>query len=115
MFKFETLEVWKKSQQFCLDILDDIRGLPNDYRYTIGNNLIRAATSVPNNIAEGSGRKSQKEAKNFYNIAKGSVYEVVNVIIILLNKNLITRQRYDQIYQQSEEISRMLSGLINKQ
>jgi len=35
MFKFETLEVWKKSQQFCLEVLDDVKSLPNDYRYTI--------------------------------------------------------------------------------
>lgn len=114
MFKFETLDVWKKSQQFCMDILEDIKKLPPDYRYTIGNNLIRAAISVPNNIAEGRGRKTKKEANNFYNIAKGSVYEVVNVSMIMFSKKLLTPSRYHQIYQQSEEISRMLSGLMNK-
>jgi four helix bundle protein len=112
MFKFETLEVWKKSQRFCSDIIDDVKKLPNDYRYTIGNNLIRAAISVPNNIAEGSGRKSKKEANNFYNIAKGSVYEVINVSMLLVDKSLITQSRFDIIYQQSEEIARMLTGLM---
>lgn len=112
MFKFETLEVWKKSQRFCGDIIDDVKKLPNDYRYTIGNNLIRAAISVPNNIAEGSGRKSKKESNNFYNIAKGSIYGVINVSMLLADKSLITQPRFDTIYQQSEEIARMLTGLM---
>ncbi|MFZ5391230.1 MAG: four helix bundle protein [Patescibacteria group bacterium] len=112
MFKFETLEVWKKSQKLCNDILEDIKVFPVEYRYTIGNNLIRAAISVSNNIAEGSGRKGNKEANNFYNIAKGSVYEVVNVFTILFNKDLIKQNRFKQIYQQSEEISKMLTGLM---
>ncbi|MFH1112227.1 MAG: four helix bundle protein [Patescibacteria group bacterium] len=114
MFKFETLEVWKKSQKLAGKILEEAKKLPADYRYTIGSNLIRAAISVPNNIAEGSGRKNTKESANFYNIAKGSVYEIVNVVMILFNKNLITKQYMDEIYKQSEEIARMLTGLINK-
>ncbi|MFH1112202.1 MAG: four helix bundle protein [Patescibacteria group bacterium] len=114
MFKFETLEAWKKSQHLCSIILDEVKNLPNEYRYTIGSNLIRAAISVPNNIAEGAGRKNKKESINFYNIAKGSVYEIVNVVMILFNKNLITKQYMDEIYKQSEEIARMLTGLINK-
>ena len=114
MFKFETLNVWKKAQELCDVVLDEVKNLPSEYRYTIGNNLIRAAMSVPNNIAEGSGRKTIKESSNFYNIAKGSVYEVVNVIMILSNKGLIIREKYDLIYAKSEEISKMLSGLINK-
>ncbi|MFH1866854.1 MAG: four helix bundle protein [Patescibacteria group bacterium] len=97
MFKFETLEVWKKSQQFCCDILEDVKKLPSEYRYTVGNNLIRAAMSIPNNIAEGTGRKSKKESNNFYNIAKGSTYEVVNVSMILRDKSLITNARFDTI------------------
>jgi len=113
MFKFETLKVWQKSQVFCSSILDEVRALPLDYRYTIGNNLIRAAISIPNNIAEGSGRRSKKESTNFYNIAKGSVYEVVNVTIVLYDKKLLTKEQFDIIYQQSEEIAKMLTGLIN--
>ncbi|MFH1111799.1 MAG: four helix bundle protein [Patescibacteria group bacterium] len=114
MFKFETLEVWKKSRKLCGDILEEVKRLPIEYRYTIGSNLIRAAISVPNNIAEGSGRKNKRESINFYNIAKGSIYEVVNVLMILFDKNLITQQLLNEMYNASEEISRMLSGLIKK-
>ena len=112
MFKFETLEVWKKAQKLCSEILDEVHRLPNEYRYTIGNNLIRAAISIPNNIAEGTGRKSKKEAHNFYNIAKGSAYEVVNVSMILRDKKVLAIERFQELYRDSEEICRMLTGLM---
>ena len=112
MFKFETLEVWKKAQKLCHEVIDDVKGLPIEYRYTIGNNLVRAVISIPNNIAEGTGRKSKREAYNFYNIAKGSAYEVVNVSMILNEKKLINQKRFCVIYSESEEICRMLTGLI---
>lgn len=115
MFRFETLEVWKKSQQLCSDILLEVKKLPVEYRYTIGSNLIRAALSIPNNIAEGSGRTSKREAVQFYNIARGSTFEVVNVSIVLRNQQLLSAPRFEAIYNQSEEVCRMLSGLMKQQ
>lgn len=114
MFKFQTLDVWKKSVEFAdvmISISDD---LPKLYQYSFGDQLRRAGLSVSNNIAEGNGRKSQKESSNFYNISKGSVYECVNILVILNNRKLIDWNRFDRefIYKLAEEIARMLSGLI---
>lgn len=114
MFKFENLKVWQKSQQLCVNVIDEIKRLPNEYRFTIGSNLLRAVISIPNNIAEGSGRRSKKEACNFYGIARGSVYEVINVLIVLKNISLITTNKFNKAYKDCEEIAKMISGLINK-
>lgn len=84
------------------------------YQYSFGDQLRRAGLSVPNNIAEGNGRRSKKESSNFYNISKGSVYECVNILVILNNRKLIDWEKFDRevIYKLAEEIAKMLSGLI---
>lgn len=112
MFGFEKLEVWKKAIKFCEIIFEITVSLPKLYQFSLGNNLIRAGISISNNIAEGTGRKSKKEANNFYNISKGSVYESVNMLIILSRKSLINKDKFNEIYKEAEEISKMLTGLI---
>lgn len=112
MFGFEKLEVWKKAIKFCELVFEIAESLPKLYQFSISNNLIKAVVSIPNNIAEGVGRKSKKEANNFYNIAKGSVYESMNIIIILNKKLLIGKENYDKAYKDAEELSKMLTGLM---
>jgi four helix bundle protein len=111
MFGFEKLEVWKKAIKFCEIIFEIVVSLPKLYQFSLGNNLIRASISISNNIAEGTGRKSKKEANNFYNISKKSVYESVNMLIILSRKSLINKDKFNKIYKKAEEISKMLTGL----
>lgn len=114
MFKFQTLDVWKKSVDFADIMIAIAEDLSNKYQYSFGDQLRRAGLSVPNNIAEGNGRKSSKESKNFYNISKGSVYECVNILVILNKRKLINWKKFNResIYKLAEEIAKMLSGLI---
>ncbi len=114
MFKFQTLDVWKKSVDFADIMIAIAEELPNRYQYSFGDQLRRAGLSIPNNIAEGNGRKSLKESKNFYNISKGSDYECVNILVILNKRKLIDWNKFDResIYKLAEEIAKMLSGLI---
>lgn len=114
MFKFQTLDVWKKSVGFADVMISVADKLPRQYQYSFGDQLRRAGLSVPNNIAEGNGRRSKRESRNFYNIAKGSVYECVNILVILNNRKLIDWNKFDRedVYKLAEEIAKMLSGLI---
>ena len=72
---------------------------------------MRAALSVPNNIAEGAGRNTSRDRSNFYSIAKGSVYETVNIVKLLETLNMQIRFDFQDIYSIAEEICRMLYGL----
>ncbi len=114
MFRFQTLEVWKKSVEFADLMISVAELLSNRYQYSFGDQLRRAGLSVPNNIAEGNGRRSVKEANNFYNISKGSVYECVNILVILSKRGLIDWKKFDrnQIYNLAEDLAKMLSGLM---
>ncbi len=58
--------------------------------FGISNQMFRAAVSIPSNIAEGSGRQSPKEFKQFLNIALGSSFELETQLIIAKEINLIT-------------------------
>ena len=89
MFKFETLEVWKKSLVFANMMIDIADSLPQKYQFSFGEQLRRAGLSVPNCIAEGNGRRYLKESSQLYNVSKGSVYECVNIIMILDIRGLI--------------------------
>jgi len=114
MFKFQTLKVWEKAVEFADIMIEIADSLPPKYQYSFGDQLRKAGLSGPNNIAEGCGRKTSKESKNFFNIAKGSVYECINILVVLSKRNLIDWKKFDKkkIYDLAEEISKMLTRLI---
>ena len=112
MYKFEKLEVYKKALLFVKGIFEVTKDFPSELRFSLTSQIIRAAISICANIAEGSGRLSKNESRNFYNIAKGSVYEVVSLLDIALMQNYISQDKYDLLYSYSEEIAKMLNGLI---
>ncbi len=110
-FKFERLEVWKRSIEFCDRIYLIADALPQKHQFSIGEQLRRAALSIPTNIAEGTGRDGVKEAKYFFRIAKGSVYEVISLLVIAGKRGHIAREQYKELYAEADEISAMLTGL----
>src|SRR5436190_7168691 len=87
--------------------------LPSKYQYSFSDQLRRAALSIPSNIAEGAGRRGLRDTANFYSIAKGSVYESVNIIILLEKLNLIDLKKFDinAVHSGAEEIVKMLYAM----
>lgn len=110
-FRFQTLEVY----QFTLEMSGDIFILLNDLQikreYVIADQLMRAFLSISNNIAEGSGSNSEKEFAYFLNIARRSVFECVNMMIILQLKGHLSVERTDNFNRKFEIISRKLQSL----
>lgn len=111
MFDFENLEVYKKAKQFNTEIYDFLKlnGLIDSYLY---GQFRRAGLSISLNIAEGSGRMSKRDKRNFFVIARGSTFECVAILEILLAEKQITLENYNKFYNQLEEISKMLYALI---
>lgn len=114
MFKFQTLEVWKKAIVFCDEILKEADKIPRKDQFSLGEQLRRAAISIPNNIAEGSGRETIRESRQFFNYSKGSTYEVINLLMICVKRKYLSRTEFRHYYQKTEEIAKMLSGLIKR-
>lgn len=73
----------------------------------------RAALSISTNIAEGNGRYHKADRTNFFRIARGSAFECVPILEICRRKKLIAEELSEALKKNIEDISKMLSGLIN--
>lgn len=113
MFRFEKLDVWRKSVEFADQVYVVTKSFPSDERFGLTSQMRRAAVSVSSNIAEGSGRASDKDFAHFVEIAYGSLMEVVSQSQVALHQSLLEQESRDALYQRAEELARMLSGLRN--
>ena len=114
-FDFEQFPVYKLALSFTKSIDECIQrsDIPKSSR--LADQLIRASLSIPLNIAEGAGRYHKPDKKNFYIIARGSVFECVAILDILKGKEGFAPQICLEYYKTLEDLSKMLSGLINSQ
>jgi four helix bundle protein len=78
----------------------------------VANQLKRAALSVPLNLAEGSGRFTKPDRKNFYIIARSSVFECVAIFDILKDEGEMGDPVFQALYELAEEMSKMLFAMI---
>ena len=111
MFDFEKFHVYQRAESLYVKVLEILSSPKIDKN--IKNQLKRAALSIILNIAEGAGKYSKKDKKNFYTISKGSTNECVAIIRILKLENKITEDLFQRSYADLWEVGKMLSGLIN--
>lgn len=111
-FAFEKLKVYQKSVDLADAAFHLTENFPRGYGF-LASQLNRAALSISANIAEGNGRFTKADRKNFFGIARGSVQECVPLLELGRRRGLIDDVRHLELKEQLEEIARMLSGLIN--
>ncbi len=113
MFKFEKMIAWQKGVEFADKSFEVADRWPQRYQFSLGEQLRRAALSVTNNLAEGSGRRTPASRRAFYDISKGSVYEVISILAIALRRKEISQPEFDMFYQAGDELASIISGLID--
>ena len=111
-FMFESLQVYQKAVDFADRIASHTESFPRGY-YFLVDQLNRAALSVATKLAEGNGRFTKPDRKNFFVIARGSVQECVPLIEVARRRGFICDSDYSSIKAQLEEMAKMISGLIN--
>ncbi|MDD4412650.1 MAG: four helix bundle protein [Patescibacteria group bacterium] len=109
--KFEDLLVWQKSRIFCTSIYANF-SVCRDYSFR--DQIQRAAVSIMNNIAEGHARSSDKEFRNYLYIANGSASEVRSMLYLSLDLKYVNDNLFNELNNQVNEISKMISGLISR-
>lgn len=112
MHKFKELKVWERSVKLSKTIYQLTKGFPDSERFGLVSQLNRCSVSIPSNIAEGAGRNTAGEFKQFLGISIGSLYEMETQLIISNEIGLISQNSLEIISNEIEEINKMLIGLI---
>jgi four helix bundle protein len=112
MKNFRNLLVWEKARTLNLVIYRLAEGFPVKERYRLTDQMCRAALSIPSNIAEGCGRRSDPELARFFTIAKGSASELECQLTLALDLGYLTTGQYQDTRILVEEIQKMLSAFI---
>ncbi|SRR6266567_5102115 len=98
--------------ELVTEIYRSTQGFPDCERFGLTAQLRRAAVSVASNVAEGQGRQSTGEFKQFLGHARGSLLEVETQILIARNLGYFTQERSTSLLKRTVEVGRILNGLI---
>lgn len=111
MFDFEKLEVYQKAKAFNKTSYQYIQQT-KDLDRTTKDQLRRASFSIMLNIAEGCSRYTKPDRRNFYVIARGSIFECVAIFDFLKEEKVMDEMFYKNCYNKAEELSKMIFGMI---
>lgn len=111
---YKELTVWKKSMELVKEIYTLTKKLPKEEMYGLSDQMRRAAVSIPSNIAEGNGRKTDVEYARFLNISRGSECELETQLYICVMLNYLTENETEKAFELLSEIGKMLNTLITK-
>ncbi len=110
---FKDLRVWQQSVKFAVDTYRVTNNFPKHELYGLSQQLRRAAVSIPSNVAEGKGHRSDREFRHFLLHARGSLLEVQTQLMIARELQYISTEEGKQLSALSDEIGRCLNSLIN--
>ena len=112
-FAYRKLVVYQHSRAFNKAIYMLLKKFPVEERFALCDQLRRAASSIPSNIAECAGRLSKKEKLRFIEYAQGPLSETMSQLELSFDVGYITKEELDSMDERAVDIQRMLSGLYN--
>ncbi len=110
--KYTELEVWKQARALASYIYEITASYPVAEQYSLVSQMRRCAVSIPSNIAEGSGRQSDKETLHFLAIARGSLYELETQTYISKDLNFIPDSVLKNCLAQIENLGKLINGFM---
>ena len=111
---FTDLNVWKEGHKLVVMTYKITKGFPKEETYSLIDQMRRAAASITANIAEGFGRQTYKEKVQFYYMAKGSLSELKNFLLIARDVGYLSEEDLKILAEQSNIVDRLLQGFIRK-
>ena len=111
MHNYKKLNVWVSSIFLVKNIYNLTRKFPKEEMFVLTQQLRRAAISIPSNIAEGAGRNSNAQFKNFLQISIGSCFEVETQLIISKELEYISEEELETISKGLDSIMKMNHNL----
>ncbi|MES2378829.1 MAG: four helix bundle protein [Bacteroidota bacterium] len=112
MASFTELEVWKQSRKIRTSISNLVRNFPTEEKYRLTDQIIRSSRSIGNNIAEGHGRFHYQDNIRFCIMARGSLSETLDHLLIALDENIIGEKTLEAFKHEYDSCLRLLNGYI---
>jgi len=110
--RFEDIKSWQEARKLTAGVYEITRNGSFARDNALRDQLRRASVSIMANIAEGFGRRSNKEFSNFLNMAHGSTAEVQSHLYVALDQTYITPSDFEKFYSKADEISKMIQAFM---
>ncbi len=111
---FQDLRIWQESMDLTVEIYRATCGFPRHEIYGLTSQMRRAAVSVPSNIAEGKGHRSDPEFVHFLFHARGSLLELQTQLVLARHLEYLSEEKADELCRSCDGIARGLNALINR-
>ena len=111
MRDYRDLHVWEKAHKLTLKVYRFTRTFPNEERFGLTSQLRRSASSIPANLAEGCGRRSDGEMARFIQIAMGSGAELSYHLLLSRDIGFLGLAEFSDLTSHLDEVMKMLSSL----
>ena len=110
--KFEEIESWKLARELTKEIyrVTKLNHLSKDFG--LKDQIQRASVSIMSNIAEGFDSGSDKSFINFLKYSYRSASEVQSLLYVVLDQDLITKSKFESLYEKCRDIKNLIGGLI---
>lgn len=112
---FKDLIAWKKAHDLTKFVYEITDNFPVRERFSLANQMRRAAVSIPSNLAEGLRRKSLRDSLNFYNISESSLEELKYQLLLSFELKFISQERFEKADDLAEQTGKLLYRFIQSQ
>jgi len=109
---FRDLDVWKKGKELRIFVFSLVKKFPDEERYKLSDQMIRASRSITANIAEGYGRYHFQDNIRFCRQSRGSIYELLDHIEVALECGYVNNDEYLKLNRDLEELLALLNGYV---
>lgn len=108
MHNYKELIIWKESMRLAKEAYLVSAAFPQDERFGLTSQVRRCAVSIPSNIAEGAGRKSDKEFLHFLSLASGSIYELETQLLLCIDLGYAQSVKLNDCFMLISALQKML-------
>ena len=110
---YKELESYIKARELRITISDLVKQFPNSEKFLLTNQIIRSSRSITTNIAEGYGRYTYTDTRNFFIIARGSTTETMEHLTTAFDEKYITEKTLNILDEKFEIVIKLINGYIN--
>ena len=111
---YRDLVVWQKARRTVSLLYGITAKFPSEEKFNLTGQIRRSVVSIPSNVAEGFGRRTQADFLRFLFIARGSLFEVETELTLALDQGFLSEEDYQRAAASIDEVERLLEALIDK-